>query len=248
MGSREFVPMDFPGAFLDRGDDHYVLRMEHPILFLSSAPLGEGLVEARWVLSQQVNAHAGFDNLEANLRERAGRLGVPEGETFIGLLTAVDHRDLSVSTLEEGEVRVTALATVGITSSSSPAEKNVHNYGDLRDDMEGEQALSPATINIVVLADANLPAGALVRASTMATEAKTLALVEAGVKTREGNLVTGTVTDVTVVGHTGRGRHFRYAGSATLVGWLVANSVYRAVTDGLDAYARRKSASEKRLA
>ena len=91
----------------------------------------------------------------------------------------------------------------------------------------------PGTINVVTLIDADLTPGAMVRASTIATEAKTLALVEAGVKTREGYIATGTSTDVTVVGQTGRGRHFDYAGSPTLVGWLVGHTVYHAVAQAM---------------
>jgi adenosylcobinamide amidohydrolase len=88
--------------------------------------------------------------------------------------------------------------------------------------------------------DADLTPGALVRASTMAAEAKTLAMVEAGLKTREGYVATGTATDVTVVGHSGRGRRFKYAGSATLVGWMVGQTAYHTVRQGLAAYDERK--------
>jgi len=66
-----------------------------------------------------------------------------------------------------------------------------------------------------------------------------LALVEFGLKTSEGHLVTGTPTDTTVVGHSGRGKGFKYAGSATLVGWLVAQAAHISVRDGLAAFAKR---------
>ena len=65
-------------------------------------------------------------------------------------------------------------------------------------------------------------------------------MVEAGLRTRQGHIATGTATDATVVGHSGRGEHFIYAGSATLVGWLVGQAVYQSVTRGLAAYNRRK--------
>ena len=53
-------------------------------------------------------------------------------------------------------------------------------------------------------------------------------------------MVTATPTDVTVVGHSRRGVRFKYAGSATLVGWLVGYAVHRCVRDGLAAYNQRK--------
>ncbi len=234
-----FQSLDFPGAALRRGDGHYLVRLDTPVQFLSSAPLGDGWVYSRWVLSQQVSINAVLPDPEASLRERASLLGIPEGETLIGLLTAVDHRDLQVCSAAEEDVTVTTLATVGIANASSPRQKNVGSY-DNRNEPGKVSALQPGTINLLTLVDANLSAGALVRASTMATEAKTLALVEAGVKTPQGYTATGTSTDVTVVGHSGRGRYFKYAGSATLVGWLVARTAYHAVGRGLEAYNHRR--------
>jgi adenosylcobinamide amidohydrolase len=83
----------------------------------------------------------------------------------------------------------------------------------------------------------------MVRASTLATEAKTLALVEAGLHTREGYISTGTATDATVLGHTRRGRRFEYAGMATLVGWLLGHATYEAVKQGLEAFQSRRRES-----
>lgn len=115
--------------------------------------------------------------------------------------------------------------------ASSPRQKHISSYGSLTP--------QPGTVNILALVDADLAAGALVRASTIATEAKTLALAEAGVKTNQGYLATGTATDVTAVGHTGRGSHFQYAGSATLLGWLVGDAVYHAISRGMEFFKRR---------
>ena len=78
------------------------------------------------------------------------------------------------------------------------------------------------------------------RASTLATEAKTLALFEDGQRTREGHISTGTATDVTAVGHTGRGKYFQHSGAATLAGWLVGDATYNAVRAGLEAFKSRK--------
>ena len=243
MDLNSFQPLAFPGASLDRGDGHYVLRMVEPLQFLSSATLGEGLLRTQWVLSYQVEATICLPRPAEYLRERARRLDMPE-ELFIGLLTAVNHRDLQVYTEQKAGVTVTTLATVGADHGSRPGQQR---YGqgecvpvDLAWMRNSDPAiLEPGTINIVTLIDADLTAGALVRASTMATEAKTLALVEAGIKTKEGYLATGTATDVTVVGHTGRGLHCPYAGSATLVGSLVGRGAYHVVRQGLEVSQRR---------
>ena len=237
--------LDFPGATLQRGDTYYLVRLEHPAKFLSSAPLGEGLVRACWILSGQVSPQACLPDPGAYLRRLAAQLGVPDrpdGIGVVGLLTAVAHRDLQVASLAESGVTVTSLATVGVDHGSSPRDKDVGSHGEAATP-EAEPLIRPGTINLVILVDADLSGGALVRASTLATEAKTLAMLEAGLRTRQGHVATGTATDATVVGHSGRGRQFKYAGSATLVGWLVGQAVYRSVTRGLAAYNSQKQHS-----
>ena len=231
--------MNFPGAVLDWGAGHYLVALERPFQFLSSAPVGEGLVEARWVISQQVSADAALLDPQLCLEEAARLRGIPEGDSFVGLLTAVSHRDLQIYSVEESGVTVTALVTAGVDHGSSPLEKQVSCHGEAAQQPGGSNS-RPGTINIVTLVDADLTPGALVRASTVATEAKTLALAEAGLKSRHGHPTTGTPTDVTVVGHSGRGNHFKYAGSATLVGWLVGYAAHRCVREGLAAYNKRK--------
>ena len=239
-----FQPLDFPRAELDRGNDYYLLRLERPVQFLSSAPLGEGFLESRWVLSQQVDISDPLPTPLELLRQWGRCRGIPPEEEFIGLLTAVDHADLQVCTSQEAGVTVTTLATVGAIHGSSPRERGMLDYGSLPEE-SGPSTHIPGTINTVTLLDAHLSPGALVRASTLATEAKSLALMEAGLRTRQGHISTGTATDATVVGHTGEGRRFEYAGSATLAGWLVGDATYRAVKQGLAAFQRRrKGASE----
>jgi iron complex transport system ATP-binding protein len=85
----------------------------------------------------------------------------------------------------------------------------------------------------VILIDARLASTAAVRAATLATEAKTLALFEAGVKTEAGSPATGTSMDTIVVASTGRGPFSRYAGTSTLVGHLIGQAVYEAVAEGI---------------
>ena len=247
MNTPQPKKMDFPGATIQRGDRYYLVRLEHPAQFLSSAPLGEGLVTADWVLSGQVSPQACLPDPVSHLRELAAQLGIPdrpEGIEVIGLLTAVDHRDLQVTSLAESGVTVTALATVGVDHGSSARDKDVGGHAEpaiaKTEPLVRPGAINPGTINLLTLVDAALSTGALVRVSTLATEAKTLALVEAGLRTRQGHIATGTATDATVVGHSGRGSQFEYAGSATLLGWLVGQTVCQSVTRGLAAYNSRK--------
>ena len=241
-----FEGLEVFGARLDRGNHHYVLRLERPYSFLSSAPLGEGYLDSRWVISLEVTPDADIPYPEGYIRERAGGFGAPSCGPLIGLLTAVRHRDLQVRIRSEAGVTVATLATAGVSNASSPRQKDA-GPGEERPQSQG-LAPSPGTINLVTLVDADLSPGALVRASTIATEAKTLALLEAGVTTRNGSVATGTSTDATVVGHSGRGVHFDYAGSPTIVGWLVAATAHDAVGRGIEAYKKRKEVEGNRNA
>ena len=234
-----FNSLGFPGADLDRGNDYYLLRLKQPMQFLSSAPLGEGFLEAPWVLSQQVDINDPLPTPLELLRRCGQRRGIPPGQDFVGLLTAVEHEDLQVVTCAENGVTVTTLATVGVVHGSSPRQDQLLDFGSASEGPDPSMQ-TPGTINTVTLIDGHLSPGALVRASTLATEAKTLALVEAGLHTREGYISTGTATDATVVGHTRRGRRFEYAGMATLVGWLLGHATYGAVKQGLAAFQERR--------
>ena len=242
--SRPVQPLGIRGASLCRGGHHYVLRLDAPYEFLSSAPLGEGFLDSRWVLSLEVTPDADIALPQEYLLERAETFGVPSGEPLIGLLTAVRHWDLQVCVRSEGGVTVATLATAGVSNASGPKQRDVPPAGETPAGTAA--AASPGTINLVTLIDADLSPGALVRASTMATEAKTLALAEAGVVTRNGSAATGTSTDVTVVGRSGQGVHFDYAGSPTLAGWLVAATAHEAVSRGIAAYIKRKQAGKQR--
>ena len=264
--SRLIQPLGIRGASLCRGGHHYVLRLADPYSLLSSAPLGEGFLESRWVLSLEVTPDADISCPQEYLLDRAEGFGVPPDEPFIGLLTAVRHWDLQLCVRSEGGVTVATLATAGVSNASSPRQRDIPLHPAATPippplhpatapipppSADGTSAgtvvsITPGTINLVTLIDADLSPGALVRASTMVTEAKTLALVEAGVITRNGSVATGTSTDVTVVGHSGQGVRFDYAGSPTLVGWLVAATAHEAVSRGISAYIKRKQADKQR--
>ena len=127
-----FQPLDFPRTELDRGNDYYLVRLDRPMQFLSSAPLGEGFLESRWVLSQQVDINDPLPTPLELLQQWARRRNIPPEEEFIGLLTAVEHDDLQVCTSREKGVTVTTLATVGAVHGSSPRQRGMLDYGSPR--------------------------------------------------------------------------------------------------------------------
>ena len=222
------VDIGVAGVSLSMDNDTFWLASESPLKILSSTVIGGDMRETSHIMSVRVpndptQRDFAVKRPRAFLRERAQALG--NQNPVVGLITTLDHERLQVATHTEGGIKVTALATVGLTHLSAPGRHNVVYTG------EGQAG----TINLVVLADAQLSPEAEVRAATLATEAKTLALFEADVKTGDGSIATGTSMDTIIVASTGRGPFFRYSGTSTLLGHLIGMAVYDVVAAGVKA-------------
>ena len=213
------VDLGIAGVSLSMDNDAFWMVSESPLQVLSSSVVGGNLRETRHIMSVRVPNDPGqrefaLKRPRAYLREKAQALG--NQEPIVGLLTTLDHERLQVATHAEGEIKVTAMATVGLSYLSAPGRHNVVYTGEEH----------VGTINLVVLADAQLSLEAEVRAATLATEAKALALFEADVKTEEGSIATGTSMDTIIIASTGRGPFFRYSGTSTLLGHLIGRAVH----------------------
>jgi len=220
------VDVGIEGISLKVDSNTFWVASETPLKVLSSSVIGGDSQETRHILSGRVPADPAARDFalkrpRAYLREKAQALGIQEA--VVGLITTMDHERLQVASYAEGEIKVAALATVGLKYLSAPGRHSVA--------YTGESQLG--TINQVVLLDAQLSPWAMVRAATLATEAKTLALFEAGIKTGGGSIATGTSMDTIVVAATGRGLFSRYAGTSTLVGHLIGQAVYDTVVAGV---------------
>ena len=222
------IDIGVAGVSLTMDNDTFWVVSESPLQVLSSSVIGGDMRETRHIMSVRVpddpdQRELALRRPRAYLRERAQALG--NKEPVVGLITTLDHDRLQVATHSEGDIKVTALATVGLTHLSAPGRHNVVYTGEDR----------AGTINLVVLADARLSMEAEVRAATLATEAKTLALFEAEAKTGDGTVATGTSMDTIIIASTGRGRFFRYSGTSTLLGHLIGRAVYDVVAAGIKA-------------
>lgn len=208
--------------------DHMVLRVDRDVLHVesaeplhvvSSALVGAELDTARHILSLRVPRDFHEPDPALWLKSRAWERGL--WEPFVGLLTAVDLRTVAMAQHQVEGCRALALVTAGVGNATAAGRERVG---------AGHR---PGTINIVVIVDAVLGRGALVNAAMVATEAKTLAVMEAGVRTKEGLLATGTSTDAIVVAYTGRGESYEFAGPVTPVGHAVGVAVQDAVAQAL---------------
>ena len=220
------INIGIEGVSLKVDSETFWLASEVPLHVISSSVVGGDLEETSHILSVRVPADPeqreyALRRPRAFVRDRAKVLGI--NGPVVGLITGLDHDRLQVATYAEGEFKVAALATVGLSHLSAPGRHQVVYTGEAE----------VGTINQVILIDARLAPTAAVRTATLATEAKTLALFEAGIKTEGGSPATGTSMDTIVVASTGRGLFSRYAGTATLVGHLIGQAVFDTVAEGI---------------
>ncbi len=192
-----------------------VWTFPEPVAAISSAPVGGGVAGLDWVVNVGVTEGYRRTDLDDHARAITRHLGL--SGTGAVLLTAADVRGV-VRREDQG---VTVHATVGVTKPTWAAAAD--GAFSVRD---GDRWV-PGTINTVIQLPVALSAAAAVNAVVTATEAKTQALVEAGVPG------TGTASDAVVVCWTAATAEERFAGPRSTWGARIARAVHAAVHAGI---------------
>jgi adenosylcobinamide amidohydrolase len=141
----------------------------------------------------------------------------------VGLLTGRDVRSYEEVTAADGTLVVRCLATVGLANALAAG------------DPPGP-APAAGTINLLCQVSASLSEEALIEASSIATEARTAAVLEARIPSPlSGRMASGTGTDCTVIAApaTSPGPRLAYTGKHTVVGSLIGAAVRDAVARGI---------------
>ncbi|MEU8542281.1 adenosylcobinamide amidohydrolase [Streptomyces sp. NPDC048717] len=178
---------------------------------VSSAVLGGGLGERRWVVNAQVPPGYGRLDPVDHLRELAAGAGL--SGPGVGLMTAAELGERRFAADGGAE----ALVTAGIGVRGWAAAHDPGTVGPPR----------PGTINIVVSLPVPLSDAALVNAIATATEAKVQALLDAGAD------ASGTPTDAVCVAcpSPGRGPAEPFAGPRSVWGARLARAVHRSTLE-----------------
>lgn len=209
-----------------------VWRFPTPRSVVSTAAVGGGVTTATWIANIGVVDDYRRTDLDEHVAELARMLAL-DGPG-VALLTAADvaanrrHQD--------GGVAVDA--TVGVTKPTWAADapgafhrrvdgRWTPDTGFGRADDTADVAPAPGTINLVVQVPVPLHPGAAVNAVATATEAKTQALVHAGVPG------TGTASDAVVIVHPMDGEEARFAGPRSRWGARIARATHAAVRAGV---------------
>jgi len=195
-----------------------VVTSVSPLSVVSSAAVGGGIGRARAIVNLHVPKNYRCAAPEADLACFCRERGI--AGPWVGLLTSAWTEKAELSIKAAHGITVLAVVTVGL---GNPVAAGVSPVA----------AWSSSTINTIVVIDGDPEPGALVNAVITATEAKILALVDAGIRSPEGAPASGTSTDAVVIAATGRGRPCRFGGPASELGWIVARVVGAAVRAGV---------------
>lgn len=178
------------------------------MIVASTASCGGGIGPRRWLINAQVARDYGRRDQDRHGAELAALAGLT-GDGVV-LFTAADVR--AVRSASDGGVQVET--TVGLTHPTWAA------------DADGAMATVPGTINVVVQLPVRLSDAALLNALCTATEAKTQALLAAGVPG------TGTASDAIAVACPADGPAEPFAGPRSPWGARLARAVHDAVKAG----------------
>ncbi|WP_246302941.1 adenosylcobinamide amidohydrolase [Paenibacillus plantarum] len=208
------------------------ITSDNPLRTLNSSPWGGGFGHHRVLMNRQVDKTYNETDPLVEMEAFIAREGLKPQDTA-GMLTAAwvndvgfselawpleeEHRVQPVEAVYEHEsLRVAAWVTVGLGNKARAGA------------ILPAASLYPGTINTIVVIEGSLTDAAMVNAVITATEAKAAALQALNI-TVNGQIATGTSTDAVLIAATGRGTSFRYAGTATTLGYLIGRTVHDAI-------------------
>jgi adenosylcobinamide amidohydrolase len=163
------------------------------------------------------------------LKERMAAAGL---ENAVHLMTSRDVRQYQVAQASVGPAAATCLATVGLGNAGRVGAPPAPPKG-------------AGTINLLVHVDRPLSQAAFVETISIATQARTVAVVDLEWKP-QGDVVTGTGTDCIVAAAPSGSPEEPFAGLHTDIGSAVGRAVYEAVALGARAWIAQVARSAAR--
>ena len=201
---------------------------EHPVL--SSAVFNGGACTASNILILKVaenfkGTKQRVEHPEKTLAEYCKQLQL--SGTTVGMMTSASMNSFRQVSRSSQGVEISAMVTAGIS--------NARCAGDRADSRTFQADANPAgTINIIILTNATISHAAMVESVMLATEAKTVAMRQLGVKSPvSGAIATGTGTDAIAVANGFGCGTIRYCGKHVIFGEMLASVVIEAITESL---------------
>lgn len=205
-----------------------IAHLARPQRVLSWAPFRPGFVTAqsvRWREVKNADLPLDFDVEGWFAREMA------PWPDAVGMLTSRDIGTFRLAEATIDGIRATCLATVGLSNAEAVGRRRPYHSADF------------GTINLCTAVDAALTEAAQLEALSIAIEARTAAVMEAGVSLPTGT-ATGTGTDCAALScDPGEGR---YAGLHTAIGEAIGAATRRAITEAAADWKIWRRAEEER--
>jgi adenosylcobinamide amidohydrolase len=198
---------------------HLVVGFNAPHRVLSWAPFRPGLQVASrvaWLEVRNADLPPEVDAFEI-IQQRIAAAGLDDA------ITLVTSRDISryhVARVTVEDQHVRCLATVGLSNSERVGTR-LHQPPPFA-----------GTINILVHVSQPLTDAAMLEALSIATEARTAAVIDSRVE-RGGIAITGTGTDCIAIAAPLGDDPLPYSGKHTAAGEAIGACVYRAIADGI---------------
>ncbi len=203
-----------------------------PLKTFSSALMGGGFGWYRNFVNCHVDKSFTCDSPDQFLVGRCQQWGLAEQDT-LAMMTAAYLPDYSELFFKGDGVSILIVVTAGL--------------GNAVDVVYGEKHVetnNPGTINTWIFVEGNLSEQAFIQGIVTATEAKTKAISDCGIKDPLTNTgATGTSTDSMMIASTQTGKSLEYAGPITLLGSKIGRMSYEATKEAIERYLERMSRS-----
>jgi adenosylcobinamide hydrolase len=225
------APADYDGSF------YMHVEAEYPLRTFNTSIWGGGYGYHRHLVNRHVPKSYDSADPRGEMRQYLTACGL-QPEEVCGMMTAARltdgaYAEESRSWTENGmtqTLKTSAWVTAGLGNTARAGSEATMDK------------LYPGTINIIVAVDGKMSDEAMAGAVITVTEAKAAVLQELKVRVQgtTNQLATGTTTDAVLIAATGRGsRDFVYAGTATILGSMIGQVVYKAALVACTHYLKR---------
>jgi adenosylcobinamide amidohydrolase len=224
-------PLNLPFAISCR-PPHLVATFNAPQTMLSWSLTKPGFQTARRVAWREVR-NADLPPAEDPIDSIRRLMADADLADAICLVTSRDITRYHLAQTTVEGVTATALATAGLSNGERIGTRCT------------EPVLLPGTVNVLLHVSCPLSEAALIETVSMATLARTAAIIEAKVE-RAGVLVTGTGTDCIVVAAPEGADRARFAGMHTAIGEAVGDCVVRVIRESVAVWQADWAAATER--
>lgn len=212
---------------LCRTDQHLHVAFSSPQRAMSSAILNGGLITVDHIVNRKVPINTSTNEAPSvSLQNYANQQGW-QGNV-IGMMTAASMNSFRIEQCCIGGIDLAVLVTTGIGNARRAGDK-----ADVQELLVNTERIG--TINLMLICSAKMTDAAMLEAIMIATEAKAVAMQNAGILSPVSHEVaTGTGTDAIAIVCGNGPKEISFCGKHVLFGELIGKLVIAAILSSLD--------------